>query len=186
MNFNREKENDTQSAMKKKLAKIISQFSEKREMNVGEIEDGFVLDIPVEYKSIAKHLLPGKEVRHQFVFVTGNRKMSNGKEIYQIFTVCAPEEDTFYRNALFLNANLTFGAFAIADVETISSDLKREVLCLPTGEVRVAQVKKEKCFVLVDTYMVSEADAIQMEASIMTIAKAGDKLEKMLMKEDIR
>jgi len=186
MSIHQENGNYTLPNMKGKLKEIISQFADKRQMDVGEFEDGFVLDVPIEYESTKGEVLGEKEIRHQFIFITYNRKTPDGKDIYQIFTVCALEETRFYRNALFLNANLPFGAFAIAQVETVARDLKRELVCLPTGGVRIAEVTKQNCFVLVDTYLVSEADSVQMEASVVTVARAGDKLEKMLMKEDIR
>ena len=59
-----------------------------------EIEDGFVLDVPVEWDPADKSTVK----RRQFVFLTSGRKSPGGRDIVQVFTICAPEYVNFYKS----------------------------------------------------------------------------------------
>lgn len=166
-----------------KLRAVLENFVSERKIPIEEIEGGYVLDIPVEYDKfpdekidedldtltydnvMKTNLPPGvpydMEKRKQYVYVTANRKGLQGEELYQIFTICAPENESFYRSALLTNMNLPFGAIALSEVEG------------------------ENYFVLVDTYLAESVSEKELLISIMTLAKAGDKMEKLLIGLDI-
>jgi hypothetical protein len=169
---------------KKKLSKIVREIVEDTDIEIREINRGYVLDIPVEYKSVSAP--SGVEMRHQFVFVTVGRKTPGGRDIYQIFTICAPETKNFYRTALMLNMNLPFGAFAISDVEAATELLSRDLQYMPSGAVPITEVEEQKYFVMVDTYCVDTVNTEQIEASVLAAARAGDRLERLMMSEDLR
>jgi len=144
-----------------RLKKMIEEISKGQDYELEEIEDGFILDIPVIYRSDEGDKSQGEEVRRQFVYITANRKSSEGEDMYQVFTICAPEDERFYRSALLLNMNLPFGAIAISEVEG------------------------KNYFVLVDTYLVNDVTQKELEMSILTLAKAGDRIEKILVGDDV-
>lgn len=160
-----------------RIKNILYPFCAEKQIEISEIESGFVLDVPVEYEilvegqydkdldSVTEEVKPtsqtASETRKQFVYVTLNRKGLENEDILQIFTICAPEEERFYKSALLLNMNLPFGAFAIS------------------------QVEDQNYFVLVDTYLVDSITEKELLTSIMALAKSGDKLEKMLVGEDL-
>lgn len=166
-----------------KLRDLLEGFFNDENVQVTEIEDGFVLDIPVEYdkfpdeeidedldsvthdeifeEELEKEDLSITESRKQYVYVTVNRKGLQDEEIIQVFTICAPEEEDFYQSALMLNMTLPFGAIAISKVDD------------------------KNYFVLVDTYLVGSVTKKEMAISIMSLAKAGDKMERFLVGEDV-
>ncbi|MCE1246717.1 MAG: hypothetical protein LWY06_08745 [Firmicutes bacterium] len=170
----------------KNLLAIIREIVDDSDIEIREINRGYALDIPVEYPCTCGDCPKGVEIRHQFVFVTYGRKTPGGRDIYQIFTICAPETKDFYRSALMLNMNLPFGAFAVADVEFATELLSRDLQYMPAGTVPVTEVDERKYFVMVDTYCVDMVTVDQMRASIMTAARAGDRLEKLMVGEDLR
>ncbi len=136
-----------------KLKDVIYKIVEGKDIPVEEIEGGFVLDVPVEYED--------EPLRRQFVYVTSNRETTQGEEVYQVFTICAPEDERFYKSALMLNMTLPFGAIALAEVEG------------------------KNHFVIVDTYLAKDVTQAELENSIITLAEAGDKMEKVMIGEDV-
>lgn len=142
-----------------KLRKMIDEISEGKDYEIEEIEGGVIVDIPVVYKPEDSE--EAEEVRRQYVYVTANRKSGHGEDMYQVFTICAPEDERFYKSALLLNMNLPFGAIAISEVED------------------------KNYFVLVDTYLVSDVSTKELEMSILSLAKAGDRIEKILVGDDL-
>lgn len=167
---------------KKKLKELIDRIIPGTRIEVREMDSGYVLDVPVEFDPFDT----SKVIRRQFVFVNAGRKTPGGRDIYQVFTICSPETKKFYRNALMLNMNLPFGAFAIAEVDVKEDNSSRDLTAMPEGEIPLVRMKKEKHFVLVDTYLISEVDVQEMAASVMTMARAGDRLEKMVVGSDLR
>ncbi|MCE1245609.1 MAG: YbjN domain-containing protein [Firmicutes bacterium] len=170
-----------------RMKELVEQFCAEKSVDLSTFEDGFILDIPVEYltyvsgcidedmdcatraiqgvppvveKCLDKKAETFVEQRRQFVYITANRKGLDEEDIIQVFTICAPEEERFYKSALLLNMNLPFGAFA------------------------VSQVEGQNYFVMVDTYLASSVTYEELALSIMCLAKSGDKMEKMLMGED--
>jgi hypothetical protein len=144
----------------KKLGEMVKEIALNRKYHLEEIENGYVVDVPVLYSP--EECESGEaETRQQFVYLTANRTNEEGEQLFQIFTICAPEDERFYKSAMLLNMNLPFGAFAIAEVEGVNY------------------------FVLVDTYHVKEVSIGEMEKSIMTLANAGDRMERMLIGDDI-
>ncbi len=152
---------DTSPDIIGKLRGMIQEISRDEDYDVEKIEDGFIMDIPVLYKSEECESDTCEEVRRQFVYITANRKSGDGEDMYQVFTICAPEDERFYKSALLLNMNLPFGAIAIS------------------------QVEGKSYFVLVDTYLVSDVSTKEMELSILSLAKAGDRIEKILVGDDL-
>ncbi|MCD4784254.1 MAG: YbjN domain-containing protein [Candidatus Eremiobacteraeota bacterium] len=167
-----------------KLTEIVQEFAGKNQYEISEIDDGFVLDIPVEYEvfedeediiddldsletelpmdiEIPDNIKSKIEHRRQFVYVTGYHKGPDNEDMFQVFTVCAPDDERFYKSALLLNMNLPFGAIALSNVEG------------------------ETYFVLVDTYLAESVTAEELNASISTLARAGDKMERMLIGDDL-
>ncbi len=167
-----------------RLRDFVESFSEKRGIDVTEIDGGFVLDIPIEYEILEgsgeniiedfdefcrskKQDNPNIiiesiiERRGQYVYVTADHRGPLQEYIYQVFTICGPEDERFYRSALMINMNLPFGAFAISQIEGKSS------------------------YVLVDTYLAEKVSDEELEQSIISVARAGDRTEKLLVGEDI-
>lgn len=144
-----------------KLKGMIEEISADEDYDVETIDDGFIMDIPVLYRPEESETDECEEVRRQFVYITANRKSGDGEEMYQVFTICAPEDERFYKSALLLNMNLPFGAIAVSEVEGKSY------------------------FVLVDTYLVTDVTTKELELSILSLAKAGDRIEKILVGDDV-
>ena len=140
------------------LTRMIDQITANKNITVVKIRDGFVLDIPITYRPDE-----GRRDcnRKQFVYVTTNRESPDGGDLFQVFTICAPDEERFYRSALILNMNIPFGAIAISNVDGINY------------------------FVLVDTYLVEEVSVHELEASIHTLACCGDRIEEVLIGVDL-
>ena len=170
-----------------RMKELVEQFCKEKNIEISTFEDGFILDIPVDYmtyvtgsvdedmdsttraiqgappaveRCLEKPADTYIEQRRQFVYLTANRKGLDEEDIIQVFTICAPEEERFYKSALLLNMNLPFGAFA------------------------VSQVEGQNYFVIVDTYLAQSVTYEELALSIMCLAKSGDKMEKMLMGED--
>lgn len=171
---------------KKNLFKIVREIVDDTDIEIREINRGYVLDVPVEYECNCGKCPSGIETRHQFVFVTVGRKTPGGRDIYQVFTICAPETKNFYRTALMLNMNLPFGAFALSDVEAVTDLVSRDLKYLPAGTVPINQIDEQKYFVMVDTCCVDTVSNEQLKASILTAARAGDRLERLMVGEDLR
>ena len=167
-----------------KLSEIVNKIAEDNQYEISEIEDGFVLDIPVEYEvfeadeeliedfdsieadqpediKIPDNVKLKIEHRRQYVYITGYHKGPDNEDLIQVFTVCAPDDERFYKSALLLNMNLPFGAIALSNVDG------------------------ETYFVLVDTYLAESVTFKELSASITTLARAGDKMERMLVGEDL-
>lgn len=142
-----------------KLKQLVEEFNRENNYNVQKLENGYVIDIPLEYESLGEE--EEEEKRAQFVYVTANRESYERDDVIQVFTVCAPENERFYKSALLLNMNLPFGAIAISEVEG------------------------KNHFVIVDTYLVSEVTAAELEKSILSLAKAGDQMEKVMISQDV-
>jgi len=115
-----------------------------------ESEEGYELIVP----------LPGN--RKQKVYITANRRDSDGEVIYQVYTICAEAQLLMYEPALRMNMDLDYGALAIKEIG--GNDY----------------------MVIVDTQLAGTAQAREIEKSIITIAEAGDELENILTGEDIR
>ena len=169
---------------KEKLKLFVDKYSKTRGIEATEIDGGYVLDIPVEYEILEgggeniiedfdEFCIKKKqenpdipiestiERRGQYVYVTADHRGPLEEDIYQIFTVCGPEDEKFYKSALMINMNLPFGAFA------------------------VSQVEDKSYFVLVDTYLAGEVSDEELESSIIALARAGDKTEKLLVGDDV-
>jgi hypothetical protein len=174
---------DTKFDPMKRMKILAEQFCAAKNAELSSFDDGFILDVPVEYMTYvtgqcdedldtATQGIHGAETgekkeadtfieqRRQFVYLTANRKGLDDEDIIQVFTICAPEEERFYKSALLLNMNLPFGAFA------------------------VSQVEGENYFVMVDTYLAESVTYEELALSIISLAKSGDKMEKMLVGED--
>jgi len=166
---------------KEKLKKILEEVTKYGGIELSEIESGFALDIPVNYEifpdrkevlieesysALAEKKdgtkLPDSiiEQRRQFVYIAVELG-PNDEFIYQVFTLCGPENEKFYKSALLMNMSLPFGAFAISKVEGVEH------------------------FVLVDTYLVDTIAPEELSMSILSIARAGDRMEKLLFEEDL-
>lgn len=169
----------------KKLKLIIGEIIKESEISILEIEGGFILEIPVKYNQLADTGRMVKEERRQFVYVTYGRKTKDGKDLFQVFTICAPDNPEFYRNALFLNMDLPLGAFTISKVEIICENLKRKLLTIPSGAIPITEFEEKEYFVIVDTCLAKEANTKKIKTSVMSIAAAGDQLEKILVGMDI-
>ncbi|MFP4496706.1 MAG: hypothetical protein ACLFQV_00740 [Vulcanimicrobiota bacterium] len=149
----------TETKILDKLKKIVDLIVSNKDIFVEKIENGFALDIPVVYELSTEE--GQAEMRRQFVYITATRESHEGDEMYQIFTICAPEDERFYSSALMLNMNLPFGAIAISEVEG------------------------KNYFVLVDTYLAKNCTTSEIEKSVLTLAEAGDRMEKMLVGLDL-
>lgn len=145
----------------KELKALIDQFEILKDYDIQEIDGGFVVDLPVVYDLLDENEEAVEEVRRQFVYLTANRTSTEGDPIFQVFTICAPEDEQFYKSALLLNMNMPFGAVAISEIEG------------------------ENHFVLIDTYLVDSVTPKELEASAIALARAGDRMEKILVGEDI-
>lgn len=115
-----------------------------------DTEEGFELVVP----------LPGD--RKQKVYITSNRRDSDGEVIFQIYTICSKVQLLMYEPALRMNMDLDYGALAIKEIDG------------------------KDYLVIVDTQLAGTAQARELEKSIITIAEAGDELENILTGEDIR
>lgn len=167
-----------------RLRSFVDNYSKVKGIEVTEIDGGFVLDIPIEYEILEgsgeniiedfeEFCLSKKqdnpnisietiiERRGQYVYVTADHRGPLQEHIFQVFTICGPEDERFYRSALMINMNLPFGAFALSQIEGKSS------------------------YVLVDTYLAEKVSDEELEQSIISVARAGDRTEKMLVGEDI-
>ncbi|MCD4785391.1 MAG: hypothetical protein K8T10_16350 [Candidatus Eremiobacteraeota bacterium] len=114
-----------------------------------DTEEGFELVVP----------LPGD--RKQKVYITANRRDSDGEVIFQIFTTCSKAQLLMYEPALRMNMDLDYGALAIKEING------------------------KDFLVIVDTQLAGTAQARELEKSIITIAEAGDELENILTGKDI-
>lgn len=167
-----------------RLGLFAKKYSEKYGVDVTSIDGGFVLDIPIEFEILEgsgeniiedfeefcrcrKQDNPNISIesiierRGQYVYITADHRGPLQEHIYQIFTICGPEDEKFYRSALMINMNLPFGAFAVSQIEGKSS------------------------FVLVDTYLAEKVSDEELEQSIISVARAGDRTEKLLVGDDI-
>lgn len=167
-----------------RLRSFVEKYSQTRGVDVTEIDGGFVLDIPIEYEILEgsgeniiedfdEFCLSKKqdnpnisiesiiERRGQYVYITADHRGPLQERIFQVFTICGPEDERFYRSALMINMNLPFGAFALS------------------------QIEGKSCYVLVDTYLADKVSDEELEQSVISVARAGDRTEKLLVGEDV-
>jgi hypothetical protein len=145
-----------------RLLSLVEEIAAARSLEVIRIDEGFVFDVPVFSPAPGKKKKKGRKARRrQFVYVSADRKSMDGRDMFQVFTICAPAERRLYRNVLLLNMNIPFGAIAIY------------------------KIKERNYFVMVDTYLVEEVSRKSLENSIMTLAQCGDRVEEILMGTDV-
>jgi hypothetical protein len=150
MNFSAADTGTPEFQSREVLSVLIRDFTECTKITYTEAEDGFELSIP----------LPGD--RKQKVFITADRRDSDGEELFQIFTICAEANPALYAFALKLNMEIDYGALAIKEIY---------------GKDHL---------VIVDTQLVRTAQPVEIEKSVITLAEVGDDIEQILTGEDLR
>lgn len=145
-----EEHSQKQERLKALLGELIQSFIEGTEIACVEIDEGYELVIPQ----------PGR--RRQKVYITTDRRDSDGEDIYQIFTVCTEAAPNLFEFALRANMEMDYGAMAIKDI--FGQDF----------------------LVIVDTQLVRTAQAAEIEKSALALAELGDDIEQILTGEDIR
>lgn len=178
-------EKTVEAKLEKKLELIVEYIAKEYYVNYVKISNGYVLDIPVEYIHVNSLNEEVREERRQFVYLTWGRKSPTGEDLFQVFSICGPVNENLYRSALMLNQHLTFGSYAVARVEVLTEDIERKFRTMPRNVNIKEESKDTLYFVVVDTYIAAHADVKQIRHSAFAMAKAGDKMERMLIGKDI-
>ncbi|MBI1372374.1 MAG: hypothetical protein GC159_06380 [Phycisphaera sp.] len=108
-----------------------------------------------------KLTVPLAEGRHQDVYIATGIADSEGSPLMCVYTYCAPATPENYERALRYNMRMSYGALAINDV----------------GDTPM--------FVMVDTVLISAADANEVRKTILGLARHGDRVEKSLTGKDL-
>ena len=150
MSFTAADSNSSEFHVREVLSVLIRDFTEGTKITYSETEEGFELIVP----------LPGE--RKQKVFITADRRDSDGEELFQVFTICAEANPDLFAFALKLNMEIDYGAIAIKEIY---------------GKDHL---------VIVDTQLVRTAQPVEIEKSVITLAEVGDDIEQILTGEDVR
>lgn len=135
--------------IKDNLKILLSEFTNNTKIECKETDEGFELTVPQ----------PGD--RKQKVYITTDRRDSDGEDIYQIFTICTESDARLFEFALRANLEIDYGALAIKEI--FGTDY----------------------LVLVNTQLVKSAQAVELEKSVLTLAEIGDDIEQIVTGKDI-
>ncbi len=102
--------------------------------------------------------LPG--TRSQGVVVESCRGAAIAEQVIKIFSVCGPANDTYFRRALELNAEM------------------------PHGSIAIEQIDGRLCFVMANAYPRATCDPEEIRRSVLMIAKHADQVEQFLTTVD--
>ena len=106
----------------------------------------------------AKVRLP--QNRTQTVHIETTSKGLNATGLVRIYSICCPEEQSYYRRALELNSTIAHGSLAIQEING------------------------KPCFVMINSYPRSTCDPEEIRQSVLTIAKWADEVERTLGTKD--
>jgi serine/threonine-protein kinase len=98
--------------------------------------------------------------RSQKVYVEVHRGSAVSQQVIEIFSICGPVSERYYRRALELNSEIPFGAIAIQEVDGIPH------------------------FVMSNTYPRATCDPEEVRQSVFAIAKHADEVENLLTGRD--
>ncbi len=118
-----------------------------------------VKDIPASVSGQTPHYhikVALKDERSQEIMVDFSRTDPDGRAIVYLCTACAAVDPAKYEEVLKLNMIIPYGAIGIANVD------------------------EEICFAMVNTYLRETANPREIGFSIMTLAREGDTIEKLL------
>jgi serine/threonine-protein kinase len=102
--------------------------------------------------------LPGD--RWQWVYVEDCTAKLAGERVVKVYSICCPAQDKYFRDALELNATVSYGSLAIDDVQG------------------------KPCFVMVNTYPRATCDPGEVRRSVLDVAHWADEVERLLTGQD--
>ena len=105
--------------------------------------------------------MPLPHGRKQKVYVRADGKDDQGSPLICVYTVCAPATKDHFEKALRYNMRMSFGALAINDHAN------------------------DSFLVVVDTLLADAAQPVELRKSIDSVAKHGDKIERVLTGKDV-
>jgi serine/threonine-protein kinase len=94
--------------------------------------------------------------RSQCVYVEAKKGAAIASQVIEIYSLCGPVDENYFRRALELNAKI------------------------PHGSIAIQGVQGEPYFVMSDTYPRATCDPEELRQSIVTIAKHADEVEQRL------
>jgi eukaryotic-like serine/threonine-protein kinase len=143
-------------------------YQELRELYLGlrdirslVVEAVATLDLTVQSegdRQVVTVPLPGG--RQQRVYIEDRAAGPWPEHLVKIYSLCCPVQETYFRRALELNANIAFGALAIE------------------------QVDGQAYFVMINHYPRTTCDAEEIRQSVLEISKWADQVEFALTGED--
>lgn len=167
------------------LANIVKKIVADTHIKASPMEDGYVLDVPVEQDRFGRGRVEGRDMRWQRVFITRIRRSKKSEDIYKMATVCAPDDERFYRLALVLNMCLSMGAFALSNKKSEKKGEDFETYSYPEASTAPADIENLSDFVMVEKILARDASVNKIKESLTTLATVGDGCEKMLVGVDI-
>lgn len=145
-------------ALHGELRAVLGNLRDLRSL-VREAFHGLTVELVESGKSYAaKVRLPHN--RTQTVHIETSSKGLNAAGLVRIYSICCPEEQSYYRRALELNSKIAHGSLAIQEIDGKS------------------------CFVMINSYPRSTCDPEEIRQSVLTIAKWADEVERTLNTKD--